>query len=161
MSIHIIGTGLSDGATLTVGAQELLDKAQLIVGASRLVEPYKDREGVAIVEQINSEAIAQLCSESAGQDVCVLMSGDTGFYSGATKLYGLLRDRGIDAVVVPGISSVQALAARLGQPWQDWHLVSAHGRDCDPVAQVRDNRFTFFLTGGDWHPGKLCYNYNG
>ncbi|MFQ7727450.1 MAG: precorrin-6Y C5,15-methyltransferase (decarboxylating) subunit CbiT [Ruthenibacterium lactatiformans] len=43
---------------------------------------------------------------------------------------------GVAARVPPGISSVQLLAARLGRPWQDWTLVSAHGAACDAAAAV-------------------------
>ena len=34
------------------------------------------------------------------------------------------------------LSSVQLLAAAVGRPWQDWKLVSAHGRACDPIAEI-------------------------
>ncbi len=60
--------------------------------------------------------------------------------------YGILRR------VLPGLSSVQLLAAAVGRPWQDWKLVSAHGRACDPVAEVLAHPQVFFLTGGERHP---------
>lgn len=65
-------------------------------------------------------------------------------------------DGGEDIRVLPGISSVQLLAARLGRPWQDWNLCSAHGTDCDPVPAVMDGRPAFFLTGGADGPARLC-----
>ena len=74
------------------------------------------------------------------------MSGDTGFYSGTKKLLPLLDD--CDVTVLPGITTVQYLAAKLGRPWQDVKLVSAHGLDCDAVAHVLEGTETFFLTGG-------------
>ena len=87
----------------------------------------------------------------------VLYSGDTGFYSGAAELLELLRGQEREAEVFPGLSSVQMLAARLGRPWQDWKLVSAHGRACDPVAAVCGGRPAFFLTGtGEGGPAALC-----
>ena len=58
--------------------------------------------------------------------------------------------------MLPGVSSVQLLSARLGLPWQDWNLVSAHGADCDPVAAVSVGRPAFFLTGGALGPGEIC-----
>ena len=42
---------------------------------------------------------------------------------------------GYSVRVLPGLSSVQLLAAAVGRPWQSWKLVSAHGRACDPVAE--------------------------
>ena len=58
--------------------------------------------------------------------------------------------------VLPGLSSVQLLAAAVGRPWQDWKLVSAHGRVCDPVAEVLSHPQVFFLTGGGDSPATLC-----
>lgn len=59
-------------------------------------------------------------------------------------------------MVLPGLSSVQMLSAALGRPWQDWKLVSAHGRACDPVAECMEGKPTFFLTGGSESPATLC-----
>ena len=63
-----------------------------------------------------------------------MYSGDTGFYSGASALVERLQAQGYQPVVLPGLSSVQLLAAALGRSWQEWKLVSAHGCACDPVA---------------------------
>ena len=86
----------------------------------------------------------------------MLYSGDIGFYSGARALLPLLKEAGISFQVLPGLSSVQLLAAALGRPWQDWLLVSAHGTDCDPVGAVMQGRPVFFLTGGELGPAELC-----
>lgn len=86
----------------------------------------------------------------------MVFSGDTGFYSGAAALCRALDDAGLPYTVLPGVSSVQLLAAALGRPWQGWRLVSAHGCACDPVAACRAGGTTFFLTGGSETPATLC-----
>ena len=63
---------------------------------------------------------------------------------------------GYSVRVLPGLSSVQLLAAAVGRPWQDWKLVSAHGRACDPVAEILAHPQVFFLTGGGDTPATLC-----
>lgn len=63
---------------------------------------------------------------------------------------------GVRARVLPGLSSIQLLAAALGRPWQGWNLVSAHGRTCDPVAECMQGKPAFFLTGGSEDPATLC-----
>ena len=68
----------------------------------------------------------------------------------------MLKEAGIEAEVLPGISSIQVFAARLGQPWQDWLLVSAHGTDCDAVTEVMRGKPVFFLTGGKLGPAELA-----
>ena len=86
----------------------------------------------------------------------MVFSGDTGFYSGAAALCRALDDAGLPYTVLPGVSSVQLLAAALGRPWQGWRLVSAHGCACDSVAACRAGGTTFFLTGGSETPATLC-----
>ena len=54
----------------------------------------------------------------------MVFSGDTGFYSGAAALCRALDDAGLPYTVLPGVSSVQLLAAALGHPGQGWRLVS-------------------------------------
>jgi len=97
-------------------------------------------------------------SEFPAANAALLYSGDTGFYSGASKLLPMLRAFGISARVLPGISSVQLLSAAIGRPWQDWKLVSAHGCACDPAAEclTAEGRPVFFLTGGTETPATLC-----
>ena len=86
----------------------------------------------------------------------MVFSGDTGFYSGAAALCRALDDGGLPYTVLPGVSSVQLLAAALGRSWQGWRLVSAHGCACDPVTACRAGGTTFFLTGGSETPATLC-----
>ena len=102
------------------------------------------------------EEILACLAAQPDTDTAVLYSGDTGFYSGAAKLLPLLRVMGYSVRVLPGLSSVQLLAAAVGRPWQDWKLVSAHGRACDPVAEVLAHPQVFFLTGGGDTPATLC-----
>ena len=127
-------------------------RADYVVGAARLLEGYPGRKDAAA----KAEDILRLLLSSGCENCAVLYSGDTGFYSGARSLLPLLREQGIEAEVIPGLSSVQVLAARLGRPWQDWTLCSAHGAACDPVAEVCRGKPAFFLTGGPDGPAALC-----
>ena len=152
--IALIGMGAS-AATLTAEALEALRRARRVAGARRLLEALPPDVTRDRVPAVRAGEIWQ-----AVRDVdraAVLYSGDTGFYSGAAELLELLRGQEREAEVFPGLSSVQMLAARLGRPWQDWKLVSAHGRACDPVAAVCGGQPAFFLTGtGEGGPAALC-----
>ena len=89
------------------------------------------------------------CAGLPGRELCVVLySGDTGvLFPVPMLLCRFLRRQGIFPQILPGLSSVQILAARIGRPWQNWNLVSAHSAACDPVAAVCSGRETFFLTG--------------
>ena len=153
-TVTLIGMGAS-ADTLTAEAREALGRAELVAGAQRLLDALP--AGVT-AERVPAVRPADVLAVVAGaQNAAVLYSGDTGFYSGAAGLLARLKEAGIPARVLPGISSVQMLAAALGRPWQDWNLVSAHGRPCDPVAAVCGGQPAFFLTGtGESGPAALC-----
>ena len=153
-TVTLIGMGAS-AATLTAEAREALGRAELVAGAQRLLDALP--AGVT-AERVPAVRPADILAAVAGaQNAAVLYSGDTGFYSGAAGLLARLKEAGIPARVLPGLSSVQMLAAALGRPWQDWNMVSAHGRPCDPVAAVCGGRPAFFLTGtGESGPAALC-----
>lgn len=154
--ISLIGMGSGCPESLTAQGLAALQGAELILGAKRLLEHLPagctaDRKAVYKPEDILACLAAQ-----PDTDTAILYSGDTGFYSGAAKLLPLLRAMGYSVRVLPGLSSVQLLAAAVGRPWQDWKLVSAHGRACDPVAEVLAHPQVFFLTGGGDTPATLC-----
>ena len=153
-TVTLIGMGAS-ADTLTAEAREALGRAELVAGAQRLLDALP--AGVT-AERVPAVRPADILAAVAGaQNAAVLYSGDTGFYSGAAGLLARLKEAGIPARVLPGLSSVQMLAAALGRPWQDWKLVSAHGRPCDPVAAVCGGQPAFFLTGtGESGPAALC-----
>lgn len=143
MKVTLIGTGCGPVPEF---------QADYVVGAARLLEGIPGRKDAAT----KVEDILRLLLDSGCENCAVLYSGDTGFYSGARTLLPLLEERGIETEVKPGLSSVQLLAARLGRPWQDWGLYSAHGTACDPVAAVCQGKPAFFLTGGPDGPAQLC-----
>ena len=155
--MQVILAGLGGGAwdTVPAGVQKSLQGCARVIGAARLLAALPDtvtRDRVAAVRP--REILAAI--QGAPGPCAVVYSGDTGFYSGCRTLLPLLESAGIPARVYPGLSSVQLLAAALGTPWQDWHLVSAHGVACDPVAAVMQGRPAFFLTGGEDTPAALC-----
>lgn len=162
MSVILAGTGCGTAATMTVEVREALENADLLIGAKRLLESIpteytNNRKAAVYAADIRDLICARLAKEEGAEPhICVLYSGDSGFYSGTRSLLPLLAEAGIEAKVMPGISSIQVLSARLGIPWQDWLLVSAHGTDCNAVAAVMQGKQVFFLTGGKLGPKELC-----
>lgn len=156
MNVTLLGMGCGTAETMTAEARRALAAADLIVGASRLLAALPGGCTSNRAAATKPQEILNLLQQAACTAPCVVYSGDSGFYSGARNLLPLLAEAGIKAVTLPGVSSLQALAARLGRPWQDWVLVSAHGVRCDAVAAVSHGRPAFFLTGGTLGPAALC-----
>ncbi|MGX8773566.1 MAG: precorrin-6y C5,15-methyltransferase (decarboxylating) subunit CbiE [Bacillota bacterium] len=166
MRVTLVGTGCGDPGTMTEEVKNVLAGADVVIGAPRLIEAVRDYldDGALKMPEISPSAILDAIRNIAKKNdsveelsVCVAYSGDSGFYSGTRSLLPLLEEAGIEAEVMPGISSIQVMASRLRTPWQDWKLVSAHGTDCDPVTEVMCGKKVFFLTGGQLGPAELCH----
>ena len=155
MRVTLASLGGGGQETMTAECAAALRNARCILGAKRLLEHLPrgctDNRIAAVRAQ---ELLDAILGQQGG--CAVVFSGDTGFYSGARGLLPLLAQRGIPVQVLPGVSSVQLFAARLGRPWQDWELVSAHGVDCNVIGAVSRGKPAFFLTGGALGPGELC-----
>lgn len=162
MIIYLTAIGGGTFPTLTGEALRALMQADVIYGWERtLAELPEDvtENRVAIkgsdqlMDCLRRDASSR---EPAVETAVVVYHGDTGFYSGARLLYPKLKEAGMHAEVIPGVSSIQILAARLGRPWQEWNLVSAHGKGCDPVTEVMKGKPVCFLTGGATGAKELC-----
>lgn len=89
-----------------------------------------------------------------GRPVCVLASGDPGFFGVVRLLLGAV-DRH-ELVVLPAPSAVSMAFARLALPWDDAVVVPVHGRPlADAVTAVRTARTAAVLTSLDAPPEAL------
>lgn len=153
MKVNLIGIGMGNADTLTVGAKRAIEESDLLIGAKRLLEPFADLPAEKR-ELILSDDIAAAIDAASCEQASVLLSGDVGFYSGATKLYALLAAH--DLEVIPGISSLVYFCAKLHTPWQDATLVSAHGREHDAAGAIQASAKTFCITGGATKVQDIC-----
>jgi precorrin-6Y C5,15-methyltransferase (decarboxylating) len=160
IDISLVGMGMGDQALLTLEAGERIREADLIFGAERLlagVLSAAEKLPYYMAEDIIPDLIERSSKQYGDKEklrVAVLFSGDTGFYSGAGKLYEeLMREirTGRLAAVVkiyPGISCVSYLAAKLGCSWQEGAILSIHGRTANILETIRTNGRTFLLVSG-------------
>ena len=144
--ITVIGIGMDGDRTLTVDAVRACEQAELIIGAKRVTDTL-NRFHKPVELAIAPKEIETILRSTDASRIVVAMSGDTGFFSGAKKLLPLIQD--LNPTVLPGISSVSYLAAKLGVPYHDAALVSAHGRTVNLPAKVRTHVRTFVLVGGE------------
>ena len=105
-------------------------QADLVVGGRRHVEGQPCRH---LVIAGDLAPVLDAIADEPGR-VCVLASGDPGFFG----IVRALAERfGPDALDVrPAVSSVSLAFARLGLPWDDAVVVSAHGRPRAAAARV-------------------------
>ena len=151
--VYVIGLGMGNPDTLTLGAWKALEKSELVIGSRRLVDAL-DGLSARRVALTSPQAIADELAASDVAVASVVMSGDVGFYSGARPLLRLLG--GMDVEVLPGVSSLSYFCAQLRAPSHDVYATSAHGRACDVAAVVQAHARSFFLTGGASNVALMC-----
>ncbi len=119
-AVYIVGAGPGDPELLTVKAQKLIARADVLVYANSLVPAQVLQTARADAEKIATakmtlEAIAPLMIERvrSGKSVVRLHSGDPSLYSAIHEQMLRLSEAAIPFEVVPGISAFQAAAAKL------------------------------------------------
>ena len=152
--VFIAGIGPGSEALQTQEVRAAIRRADCLIGARRMLDAVAGPQQLTI-DAIAPETIASHIAQHPECGVfCVVMSGDTGFYSGTKKLLPLLKECRVR--VLPGLSSMSYLCARLGVSYEDAVPVSLHGRDLDIAREVRRRRKVFTLVGGDGGMQALC-----
>lgn len=158
MRVYLIGIGMGNPDTLTVGGLRAIRQSQLLVGARRMLDAVApvapSQPAPRMVEAVRADDVEAALRQSDAGVASVLFSGDLGLYSGFSQVRGRLA--GMDVEVVPGVSSLSYLCAKLGAPWQDAHIVSVHGCEANVVGAVQSHAKTFILTGGATKAQDVC-----
>lgn len=165
-NISILGIGMGSADNMTEGVKKLLSRAGLVAGAGRMLDACGLTEGTADGRRVlcawEPDIICRAIEESGEAQTAVLMSGDSGFYSGTKKLLQALEAyreqmkgrREVTIHVEPGISSLSYFASRLQIAWEDAKILSCHGKEENLLAAVAGHRKTFVLTEGQ--TGEIC-----
>ena len=152
--VALVGIGPGSTGGMTVEARLAIREADCLIGARRMLEAARET-GQTVCEAVAPDDILRCIRERQGvRRFAVVLSGDTGFFSGARRLLPLLKD--CETRVLPGLSSMQVLCARLGTSYEDVVPVSLHGRDWDIVPDVARHRRVFALVGGPEGAAELC-----
>ena len=153
--VALIGIGMGPG-DMTQRAAARLSGCDLVIGAKRMVESIDTAGKEALVEYRADAIRGYLDSHPQFTDAAVLLSGDTGFYSGATKLLQALDPEAYDVDVECGISSLVYFASKLGDTWSDAYVTSAHGRDANIVGLANTHAKVFTLLSGEDTVHAMC-----
>ena len=147
--LFIIGCGPGDEVLLTDMAKSALNAAQWILSTGRMGNTRKQIQGLSLTELLSA------LKNPAKGVTAVLVSGDCGFYSLAktiVKDYSGL----YEIELIPGISSIQYLSAKIKIAYDDAVLVSLHGRNNNIVSKAAYNKRVFALTGGVNSVREIC-----
>jgi precorrin-3B C17-methyltransferase len=124
-SLAIIGLGPGPARWLSPEASAALEAAGDIVGYAQYLDRIPDRAGQRRHGSDNRAEIARarhaLALTAEGRQVAVVSGGDPGVFAMAAAVFEAVAAgepcwRALDITVMPGISALQAVAARLGAP---------------------------------------------
>ena len=190
LKTHLIlaGIGMGQPSQMTGEVLRAIRESDALIGAGRMLESAEGalqndlliskegkaenrQESAAAVEKetkcykayLPDDVIQIVSKHPEWKQAVILYSGDTGFFSGASRMAERLREAGYPFTVYPGTSCVSYLAARLGTHWEDAAIYSAHGRElsvdrvmkrlCDPEEPAKR---AFILMGGKNGAGQFC-----
>jgi cobalt-precorrin 5A hydrolase/precorrin-3B C17-methyltransferase len=134
--LYIVGTGPGGIEHITPYAQKAIESSDVIVGYGTyldLIEKLiKDKEVIStgMTKEIDRcKKAVELAM--TGRTVAVISGGDPGIYAMAGLVFEIVREQGIllEIEVIPGISALNACAARLGAPlMHDFAAISLSDR---------------------------------
>lgn len=131
--VVVIGIGYDRLDALSEYSRSSLASADLVCGGERHLAcvPANGAEQLVIKAPLSS--ILDRIGEALRKDrmVVVLASGDPCCFGIGPLLANHIGRENVE--IVPSVSSVQLLFARLGEAWQDARILSAHGRPIEPV----------------------------
>ncbi len=125
--LWLVGTGPGEMAQITPAAQSAIAQADVVIGyslyvdlVSSLLRPGQIVEALPITQE-RQRAERAIALANWGLTVAVISSGDCGIYGMAGLVLEELRAQGWDGKtpdveVFPGITALQATAARVGTP---------------------------------------------
>lgn len=144
--VTVLGIGMGSEETMTVQGKQVVEKADLIIGAKRMADAVC-KDGQDVVYEYRSEEISRYIKEHPWYEtIVIVLSGDVGFYSGAKKLLAAL-ENGAEVEVICGISSVVYFMSKIGLSWDDAKLVSSHGCTQNLISLIRYNQKVFSIMG--------------
>lgn len=123
--IHVIGTGPGNPEQMTPEALRAVAVSQEFYGYFPYIERLNLRPDQKAVASDNREELARaraaLARAAEGINVCVVSGGDPGVFAMASAVceaieHGPEAWRALELVVVPGLTAMLAVAARIGAP---------------------------------------------
>ena len=112
--VIIAGVGPCSKSCLTEEVKEAIDNSEVLIGSKRLIEEYTDKKTFYAV---TAKDIIDIIDNENANNYVVLMSGDTGFYSGAKKLAEALAGKyeySITAVTLETLNNTISLMEKNG-----------------------------------------------
>ncbi|AEF95638.1 cobalt-precorrin-7 (C(5))-methyltransferase [Methanotorris igneus] len=148
--IYIVGIGPGDKRYLTLMAIEIVKNSDMVVGSKRALELFDIEEDKKCYLTKNlREELKEIINSTKNKNIniAILSTGDPCF-SGLLKTILSLGVRKEDIEVISGISSIQIAAAKLKISWEDYEIITLHGKEENRkklLNLIKNNQKVIFL----------------
>ncbi|HEX5445958.1 MAG TPA: precorrin-6y C5,15-methyltransferase (decarboxylating) subunit CbiE, partial [Pirellulales bacterium] len=131
--IQIIGIGDDGLEGLTSAARQLIEQAELLVGADFTLSRVPPSKAERLVVGGNLDQVVERLARTPEKRTAVLVSGDPLFYGMARFLCDKLGKERFE--VLPHVSSMQLAFARVKESWEDAYLTNLANHPLEQVVE--------------------------
>ena len=154
--INVLGLGPGNlDYTLPIVLKEI-ENSDIIIGGKRHIESLgkcaENKEYCYINADL--QRVLNFIEQNRNKKISLILSGDTGFYSMLTFMRKHFKVSELN--VIPGISSIQYMFAKVSEYWNDAFVSSVHGRETDYVEKLREFGKIGLLTDKKNTPQKIA-----
>jgi len=155
MIIYIVGVGPGSKEYITLNAMNTLKSSDIVVGSKRALELFdieENKKYVLLKDIIGDLKKIVEYAKKNNKNITILSTGDPCF-SGLLKTllkYNIVKKEDIE--VIPGISSIQVAASKLKISWEDYHILTLHGKEKNKkllLELIKNNKKVIFLPSND------------
>ncbi|WHE07736.1 precorrin-6y C5,15-methyltransferase (decarboxylating) subunit CbiE [Thermoanaerobacterium thermosaccharolyticum] len=139
--VTIVGIGPGNKKFITTYALERIKEADVLVGGRRHLEEFKDIDCEKIMINASTDYHSILNKEG---NIVILASGEPSLYGIAEVILKYVDKKQLE--IIPGISSIQYMCAKLKITMNDLAIVSLHGRTEDLVKKLKENKKVAIFT---------------
>ena len=156
--INILGLGPGSlEYTLPVVLRKVKE-SDVVIGGRRHIEGLgeyaQNKEYCYITADLQS--VLDFIRENREKKISLILSGDTGFYSMLNFMKKHFEREELE--VIPGISSIQYMFAKISSYWHDAFVSSLHGKTIDYVSKLKEFGKAGFLTDKKNTPQEIARN---
>lgn len=153
--IYIIGAGPGNIEYILPIAQKYANNCDVLIGAKRNLEAFDcNKKTIELSKNLN-EIIDYIKQNKENEQIGVVVSGDTGFYSLLSFIKKHFNDDELE--VIPGISSISYFFSKLCKTYDDYLLISLHGKPIETLTHaIKLNQKIVMLTDNVNNPKKIA-----
>ncbi|AHM73290.1 cobalt-precorrin-7 (C(5))-methyltransferase [Yersinia hibernica] len=127
--ITVVGIGPGDTQYLTAQARRVINQAEVLIGGKRHLATFSGNSKESRLLDADLLGLLEWLDSNKNRAIVVLASGDPLLY-GIGKLLAA-NFSAEELQIVPGISAIQYLCAKVALDMNDLFLTSSHGREPD------------------------------